>query len=131
MSRNRTRRSFPARESPPLQRPSRMPSIIDEDPDKTTPQVTAPLPAGHGRHTRLRRGPLRATGIARRQRYRHPAPSPKNDPGGSTWLAETRRWLRHAGNSSDFLARTLPCPFYPFFPFKFLILIGRFVTLEE
>jgi hypothetical protein len=47
-------------------------------------------------------------------------------------MAETRRWLRSYGSSSDSLAQdTYPARFIRFIRFKFVILIGRFVTLEE
>jgi hypothetical protein len=42
-------------------------------------------------------------------------------------MAETRKWLRHAGNGSDSLAKDTAAGFVRF---SFLILIGRFVTLE-
>ena len=47
-------------------------------------------------------------------------------------MAEIRRWLRHAGNSSDSLAEDITRYHLPvrLVRFSFLILIGRFVTLE-
>ena len=47
-------------------------------------------------------------------------------------MAETRKWLRHAGNSSDSLAKDnkVPVCYVRLVRFSFLILIGRFVTLE-
>jgi hypothetical protein len=48
-------------------------------------------------------------------------------------MAETRKWLGHGGDSSDSLAKdtSYPACFIRFIRLEFLILIGRFVTLEE
>jgi hypothetical protein len=45
-------------------------------------------------------------------------------------MAETRKWLRHAGNGSDSLAKDICVRYARLVVFSFLILIGRFATLE-